>query len=290
MRESPQTTLRLALPKGRMSANVNALLSDAGLHLRHGAREYRPSLALPGVEVKILKPQSIVEMLHVGSRDVGFAGADWVAELDGDLVEVLDTGLDPVRLVVAAPPSLLHDGRFPQRRLLVASEFSRLTRRWIEQRGLDAEFIRSYGATEVYPPDDADCIVDIAASGATLDANGLVVVDELMRSSTRLFAGPAALRDPLRREAIERLTMLLQSVLEARRRVLVELNVSTERLEPLVKVLPCMREPTVARLLGETGFAVKVVVPREILPSLIPQIKALGGTDILVSQPGQIIP
>ena len=69
-----------------------------------------PSITLPGCEVKMLKPQNIVEMLHAGSRDVGFAGADWVAELDAELVELLDTGLDPVRMVAAAPAALL-DGR-----------------------------------------------------------------------------------------------------------------------------------------------------------------------------------
>ena len=41
------------------------------------------------------------------------------------------------------------------------------------------------GATEVFPPDDADCIVDNTASGSTLRANNLQIVDELMQSSTR---------------------------------------------------------------------------------------------------------
>ena len=52
--------------------------------------------------------------------------------------------------------------------------------------------VRSYGATEVFPPEDADVIVDCSATGATLRANGLAIVDTLMRSSTRLYASPAA--------------------------------------------------------------------------------------------------
>ena len=77
--------------------------------------------------------------------------------------------------------------------LRVASEYRRLTLAWIERRGLDAQFVRSYGATEVFPPDDADCIVDNSATGSTLRANKLAVVGELMQSSTRLFAHPGAL-------------------------------------------------------------------------------------------------
>ena len=79
-----------------MEQGVLALLADAGIRVTFGRRGYRPSLSLAGFETKILKPQNIVEMLHLGSRDIGFAGADWVAELSAELVELLDTGLDPV--------------------------------------------------------------------------------------------------------------------------------------------------------------------------------------------------
>ncbi len=282
--------LRLALPKGRMAEGVTRLLADAGIQLRYGARQYRPAISLPAVEAKILKPQNIIEMLHVGSRDIGFAGADWVAELGAELTELLDTGLDPVRLVAAAPRELLVDGRLPPRRLVVASEYERLTTEWIRTRGLSATFVRSYGATEVHPPEDADCIVDITATGATLEANGLEIVEELMTSSTRLYAHPGALADPPRRAAIDRFVLLLRSVLEARQRVMVEVNVTAARLEEVVAILPCMREPTIAPLHGDAGYAVKVAVPRERLPELIPEIKARGGTDIVVSTLAQIVP
>src|SRR6266568_8202414 len=169
---------RLGLPKGRMETGVLALLADAGIRVRPSARGYRPDVSLPGAEAKLLKPQNIVEMLALGSRDVGFAGADWVAELEADVVELLDTGLDPVQVVAAAPRAMLVDGHLPARHLVVASEYERLAQRWIAEHGLSAECVRSYGATEVFPPEDADVIVDNSATGATLEANGLVVVDE----------------------------------------------------------------------------------------------------------------
>lgn len=281
--------LRLAVPKGRMQDAVVSLLADAGIRLTASTRNYRPQPSLPGLEVKILKPQNAIEMLHVGSRDIGFAGADWVAELDSDLVELVDTGQDPVRLVAAAPGDLLVDGRLPARPLIVASEYERLARRWIAARGLTATFVRSYGATEVFPPEDADCIVDNTATGSTLQANGLHIVDELMRSSTRLYANPAALRDPAKREAIERFVLLVRSVLDARGRVMVEVNVTAEALERVIAVLPCMREPTVSTLHGGAGYAVKAAVPRDQLARVIPEVKARGGTDIVVTKLAQIV-
>lgn len=289
MSPSPAIT-HLAVPKGRIEAKVTSLLAAAGMELRSGPRGYRPVPSVPGYEVKLLKPQSIVEMLAAGSRDVGFAGADWVAEKNADLVELLDTGLDPVRMVAATPESLLDRGQLPDKPLVVASEYAILTRRWIERKGLRATFVRSYGATEVLPPEDADVIVDITATGETLAANALVVVEELLRSSTRLYASQNAMDSPDKKTAIEALVMSLRSVLEARSRAMVELNVSRYGLESVIEILPCMREPTIAYLHGDAGLSVKAAVPRADLPRLIPNLKERGATDIAVTQLEQIVP
>ncbi len=281
--------VHLALPKGRMETGVLALLADAGIRVTFGRRGYRPSLSLEGFETKILKPQNIVEMLHLGSRDLGFAGADWVAELGAELVEVLDTGLDPVRVVAAALPEFAGDDLAQRLPFRVASEYQQLTRAWLERRGLQARVVRSYGATEVFPPEDADLVVDNTATGETLKANGLIIIDELMRSSTRLYANPAALEVPEKRARIERLTLLLRSVLDARQRVMLEVNVAAEHLEAVIAVLPSMREPTMSPLHGARGFALKAAVLRRDLPAIIPEIKARGGTDLVVTALAQIV-
>lgn len=282
--------LHLAVPKGKIEAGVRQLMSDAGLELRSGSRGYRPVLSESGFEVKLLKPQNIVEMLASGTRDIGFAGADWAEELQAELIELIDTGLDHVRVVAAAPAALLEDGALPSRPLVVASEYERLTRAWIKKRGIDASFVRSYGATEVFPPEDADVIVDNTSSGETLEANALVVIDELLTSSTRLFASRQALDNPLKKEAIDGFTIGLRSVLSARSRAMVELNVSDDDLERVVDILPAMREPTVATLHNGEGLAIKAAVPRSELPGIIPKLKARGATDIVVSSLEQIVP
>lgn len=283
-------SLRIALPKGRMQAEVFALLDAAGLGVRTGARAYRPTLAAGRFNAKILKPQNIVEMLAAGSRDVGFAGADWVEELEADLVELLDTGLDPVKLVAAAPVDLLDEGRLPDRELVVATEYRRIACQWLGREGIRARVVHSYGATEVFPPDDADVIVDNTATGATLAANGLAIVATLFTSSTRLYASPLALDDPQRRAAIEGLVMLLTSVLDARSRVMLEVNVGAAQLEAVCALLPCMREPTIASLHDNAGYAVKAAVPRDALPTLVPRLKVAGGSDVVITPIAQIVP
>ncbi len=288
--ETSQVSLRLGLPKGRMQSGITRLLGDAGLTLTTGERSYRAELSLPACDVKLLKPQNIVEMLQAGTRDLGFAGADWVAEKQADLVEVLDTGLNPVQVVAAAPANLLKKGRLPLRPLVVATEYQELTRRWLDSSGLQARVVHSFGATEVFPPEDADFIVDNTSTGETLRANGLRIVDRLMSSSTRLYASRSAWNDAPRRRRVEELALLLRSVMEARRRIMLEVNIASDDLDRLTAILPAMREPTISRLSGSSGFAVKVAVPRSSLALLIPRIKQAGGSDIIITEPSQIVP
>lgn len=282
-------TLRFALPKGRMYDGVVTLLADAGIRVRASERGYRPTLSLDQVETKVLKPHNAVEMLAAGSRDLAFAGADWVREFGLDLVELLDTGLDPVRLVAAAPTHLLEGDGLRAKGLRVATEYVRLTEAWLERSSIDATIVRSFGATEVFPPEDADFIVDNTATGATLSANGLEIFADLMTSSTRLYASPRAMENPVLRDRIEELVMLLSSVLAARQRVILEVNVSADRLESVVEALPAMRVPTIAQLNGGAGYAVKAAVPRADLARLIPDLKRRGGTDIIVTKLAQIV-
>ncbi len=299
------TLVRLGLPKGRMQTKVIQLMSDAGLPIVIDEREYRPRVGngTPSIqyEAKLLKPQNVVEMLATGSRDIGFAGADWVRELGVDLVELLDTGLDPVRIVAAAPEALVNKagpvgetrgawlkacGRPP----LVASEYENIAARWMAEKMPEAGFIRSYGATEVFPPEDADLIIDNCATGSTLRANGLVIVDTVMESSTRLYASRRAMENPATRKAAEALVVILTSVLEARRRVMLEVNVSQADLQSVIEILPCLRSPTLSPLEGGKAFAVRVAAPRNKLAELIPEIKRRGGTDIVVTQLSQLVP
>ena len=283
------STLKLALPKGRMETGVLNLLSDAGVKVSAALRVYRPKVSLFNTETKVLKPQNIIEMLALGSRDIGFAGADWIEELQVEVVQLLDTELDPIKLVAACPKEILQDGKLPRRRLVVASEYERLTKSWIERKNLDASFIKSFGATEVFPPEDADCIVDNTATGATLEANSLTIIDELMISSTRLYASPQALENPAKREQIENLVLNLKSVLDARKRVMLELNVQPENLDAVIEILPCMKMPTISSSHAGAGYAVKAAVPKNKLVELIPLIKAKGGTDIVIMPINQLV-
>jgi len=273
-------TIKLALPKGRMAEGVLKLMDEAGMKVLANGRNYRPLCRDPRFELKILKPQDIVRMVELGRHDLAFAGYDWVIELGASVEELLDTELDSVRIVAAAPNEFVASGELRTRPIVVASEYERITTQWLTKEGFDAVFVRSHGATEVFPPEDADLIVDNTATGRTLVENGLTEIATLMRSSTRLIANPSLMQGP-NREVVEEFLLLMRSVLDARKRVMLEMNVSAAALEAVLRELPCMRRPTVMPLSGDGGFAVKSAVLRADVPRIIPRLKAAGATDIL---------
>jgi len=156
---------------------------------------------------------------------------------------------------------------------------------------MDAVIVRTYGATEVYPPEDADMIIDNTSTGETLRKQNLEIVDTVLRSSTRMLAWPGIRKaHPARWERIQHLVSLLKGVQLARRKVLLEMNIPKSDLEKVLAILPAMRSPTVSPLHGEEGYAVKIAVDREEIRTLVPQIQALGACDILQYQLEMIIP
>ncbi len=284
------STVRLALPKGRMFDEIVSLLKGCGITIRKSSRGYRPTISLANYEAKILKPRNVISMLVAGARDVGFAGADWIDEMGVELNELLDTQLNPVRLVVAAPHQVLENGELPKRHLVIASEYPNMAKRWIEAKGLDAEVLTTYGATEVFPPEDADLIIDNTATGSTLRANGLVIIDEIMKSSTRLYASNEAMANPEIKSQLEDLAMLLDAVLRARGRVMMDLNVATADLDKVVACLPSMRQPTVSSLSTDGWHSVRAAVLRDELAEVIPKLKSAGACDIVTTSAEQLIP
>jgi ATP phosphoribosyltransferase len=272
--------LKLLLPKGRIYENVTALLSDTGIKITLPERSYRPRVYQDDLEAKVMKPQNIGKLLELGAHDAGFTGADWIEETGAEAEEIFDLGFDRVR-IVAAVPAELDDRALKSKRIIVATEYEHVAHKWLQAKGYDHLLVRTHGATEVFPPDDADMIIDNTSTGRTLEENGLRIVDTIMESSTRFFASKAAMRDPGKRKKILELKMLFQAVLDARERVILEMNVSEERFTELVDGLPSMRSPTISPLYGEAGFAVKIAVKKSEVPSLLPKLKGLGATDIL---------
>ena len=235
-----------------------------------------------------MKPQNVGELLELGSHDAGFTGVDWIRESGAEVEEILDLGFDRVR-IVAAVPAALDENQLRSKKLVAATEYVNLAETWLKSSGYQYRILRTYGATEVFPPDDADMIIDNTSSGQTLRDNGLRIIAEILESSTRFVASKAVLANREKRSRIEELAMLFRAVLDGRDRVMLEMNVP-KALFAEIAGLPAMRSPTVAPLYGDEGYAVKIAVKKSEVPAIIPRLKKLGAADIVEYDLRKVVP
>ncbi|MGH2728629.1 MAG: ATP phosphoribosyltransferase, partial [Actinomycetota bacterium] len=119
--------------------------------------------------------------------------------------------------------------------------------------------------------------------------HGMKIVETLLTSEPVLIANRGALADDGKRGAMGDLQTLLLGALRAEGRVLIKLNVSEQRLQEVLAVVPSMKAPTVSSL-SEGGYAIETVVEKRGVNTLIPKLKATGATDILELPITKIVP
>ena len=281
--------LRLVLPKGSLEKQTLDLFGAADLAVKRSSDvDYRASIDDPRIdEVRILRPQEIPTYVAEGMFDLGITGRDWIEETGADVVSLgqlrySKATSNPIRVVlcVGGDSTMTRPEDLPAR-ARVATEYPRLTKRYLDSVGVDADVRLSYGATEAKIPEIADAIVEITETGNAIRAAGLRIVTTILESYTELIANPAAAADPVKRHAMEQLKTLLVGSLDARGKVLVKLNVGEDDLEQVIKLLPSMKSPTVSKLFGSGGYALESVVQKSEINTLIPALRDAGGSDIL---------
>ncbi|MBJ7307016.1 MAG: ATP phosphoribosyltransferase [Actinomycetota bacterium] len=290
--------LKLVLPKGSLEKATLELFEAADLKVsRSSSVQYKATIDDPRViDVRILRPQEIPVYVAEGLFDLGITGRDWIEETNSTVeslgeLKYSKVTSNPVRIIVAVPSDSPYESvaQLPQG-VRVSSEYPELTRRYFADKGINADIKLSYGATEAKVPDIVDCIVDITETGNALRAAGLKIIDTILVSYTELIANPNSYADPAKAHAMRQIRTLLEGVLDARGKVLVKLNVPTDRLDSVIAVLPSMKSPTVNELFGGAGYAVESVVEKSGINVLIPALSDAGATDILELPISKIIP
>ncbi len=281
--------LRLVLPKGSLEQATLQLFEDADLAVvRTSDVDYRAGIDDPRViDVTILRPQEIPRYVADGLFDLGVTGRDWVEETGAGVVTLTQLHYSkatarPIRMVLAvAGDSAWQSVKELPAGVRVHTEYPEITRRFLEEHGVDADIALSYGATEAKIPEIADAVVEITETGRALHAAGLKILDTILVSYTELIANPVSYADVDKRKAMEQLQTLLSGALEARGRVLVKLNVEESNLAAVIDLLPALKSPTVSKLFGEDGYAVETVVAKNDINTLIPALKDAGATGLL---------
>lgn len=212
--------IAIALPKGRLFPVTLSLFARIGVtdvETLADTRRLTLDDAGRGLRFLALKPVDIPIYVEHGAADLGIVGKDLLLEQGRDVYEPLDLGFGACRLVVAESARLrLTDDPAAWSSLRVATKYPRLTERHFSQKGIQVEIVALAGSIELAPAMGlAERIVDLVDSGRTLRENGLVEVEEILRSSARLIVNRASLKT--RHGAIQSLIESLGSQGPARR-------------------------------------------------------------------------
>ncbi|MEM7258330.1 MAG: ATP phosphoribosyltransferase [Pseudomonadota bacterium] len=206
--------LAIALTKGRILADTLPLFAGAGIVPSEDAtatRKLQVETSKPGTSILLVRASDVPAYVEYGGADVGVTGKDVLLEHTGSgLYEPVDLGIGRCRLVLAGKPGA---HQVSHRRLRVATKYPAVTADFFARRGQQVEIIKLYGSMELAPlVGMADVIVDITETGSTLQANGLVVIEEITDISSRLIVNKASMK--MKHETIHALIDSIKSALQ----------------------------------------------------------------------------
>ena len=292
----PPDTLRIGLPSGSLQKSTIELFDRAGYRVTIQERSVFPRIDDPSMSAVLFRAQEISRYVVDGIIDCGLTGHDWIVEngSENEVVEVCELTYSratssPARWVLAVPdeskvrePKDLEGG-------IIATELVTVTRKYFADRGVNVTVEFSWGTTEIKAR-LLDAIVELTETGSSIRANNLRIVDTLLTSTPRFVANKTAWADPVKREKMENIAMLLRGAIEARAKVGLKMNVPEGRLAEIVKFLPAEKSPTVSRLADSGWVAVEVILEDRQERELIPTLKRAGATGIITYPLNKVIP
>ena len=279
--------MRLGIPKGSLETATLSLFAQAGWIIKPESRNYYPDINDPEITCALVRAQEMAPYVANGTLDLGLTGLDWILETQAEVAEICTltyskSSDQPSRWVLVvrqdSPIRSVQDLAGKK----IATELVGFTRRYLQERGIEAQVEFSWGATEAKVVEDlVDAAVEITETGSTIRAHGLRTVEDLLYTETRLIANPAALRDAWKKAKIDQIALMLQAALTARHKVALKLNVAADNLDRVVALLPSLHAPTVSHLYDRRWLAVETVVDAGRVRDLIPQLRAAGAEGIL---------
>ena len=277
--------LRIALPsKGRISDPAVKLLEKAGIGVKDTAnRKLFSETYDEDTSVMFTRAADIPEFVADGAADLGITGLDLIEEKEADVEILEDLNFGSAKLVLAVPEDSrinnildIDDGA------IVATEFPNLTKKYLENKGMNVKIVELSGSTEIAPfIGVADIVADLTSTGTTLKMNHLKIIDTVLESSIKLIANKESFKD--KNEKIEAIRTGIKGVLDAEGKKLVMMNVNKEHLEDVKKAMPGLTGPTVSQVVSnEDIVAVQAVVDEREVFNTVNRLKKIGAKDILV--------
>ena len=279
--------LKIGIPKGSLENATIELFKKSGWKISISSRNYFPDIDDETLSCTLIRAQEMSRYVENGTLDVGLTGKDWIKENSSDIVVVQDliyskVSQRPARWVLAVPENSSIKTLEDLRGKKIATELVNFTKEYFAERKIEVEVEFSWGATEAKVVEGlTDAIVEVTETGSTIRAHGLRIVQDLMETNTQLIANKKSWQDPWKREKTEQISLLLQGALKADGMVGLKMNVPKDKLEVVVKLLPCITAPTISNLYQKDWFSVETVISEVTVRELIPKLRKSGAEGII---------
>jgi len=194
-----ESSLKIALSKGFLLEPAYNCLKKAGYQLPDIFQSARQLIFNGDPTLIVARPADVPVYVEYGAADVGFVGKDILMEYQPKVIELLDLKFGQCQFVLAQPKTktkarlVSRKSRLGQ--LTIATKYPKVTKAYLDKKGIQAEIIKLYGSIELAPLTGlADQLVDLMATGQTLAANNLEVVEEIAKVSCRLIVNEVSYR------------------------------------------------------------------------------------------------
>jgi len=204
-RAGKSNALRMAVPDGHQQRHAVEALAAAGLSFDgYDASGFtrRPASHVEGLEVKVIRPHDMPQLVATGEVDIAITGRDCLNEHlysfpSSPAQELLDLKRGQYNLSAVVSEELpagtmseaLEIWRSQGRTSLrLAAEFPATADHYARSRHFwRYQVIPISGASEGFVPEDADMLIEGTETGRTIAENKLKVIDLLYRSTTCLI-------------------------------------------------------------------------------------------------------
>ena len=277
-----QSMLRIAVQsKGRLFDDTMNLLAEADIKVSTSKRTLLVQASNFPLEVLFLRDDDIPQSVASGVADIGIVGENEYQER-GENVQILSRlGFSKCRLSLAISKEVNYTGPQWFNGKRIATSYPNILSKYLRQNGINADIHVITGSVEISPGIGlSDAIFDIVSSGSTLVSNNLREVEIVMKSEALLIGTPNMSVE--KRAVLDELLFRIEAVKNAEDKKYVLMNVPTENLDAIIKVLPGMKSPTVMPLATPGWNSVHTVIDEKSFWQIISQLKELGAEGILV--------
>ena len=286
---SGRDRLRIAIQKnGRLSEPARALLGSCGLSWRESPDKLFCYGDNAPVDLLLVRDDDIPGLIDSGLCDLGIVGRNVLAEQasgrgqSANFREWRALGFGGCKLALAVPndwdwqtPAQLQGKR-------IATSYPALTRAWLRENGVAAEVVVLNGSVEIAPRlGQADVVCDLVSSGATLSANQLKPVCDLLQSEA-VLAGPVAEFDPQLVETAQMLLRRIDGVLRIRDSKLLMFQAPRDVVADVLRLLPDAEPPTSSSVDGGELLAMQALCHGVVTWQRLEELKRAGARGLMV--------